>query len=924
MQVIFSAPHWLWALIPLLGALIYSFRHLHGMMKGRKILAVVIRGVLVACLVIALAGPEARMKNVGVATFFLLDRSDSISDEDKVRQINFVNESLKSLGGPDEAGVLVFGKDAQMEYAPGKIQRVDRVLSDIDRQSTDLAGAIRLANASFPDGKAKRIVILSDGNETSGDAQEAAEAAALDDVGIDHIVLGGQPRTGEVIVHDLQTPGDARIGEPIAIRVGVDATEAGTGVIQLDRNGVAVKSLEVRLTPGRNTFVLSDVLDRPGFHRYRAQLKTNSDRDERNNIGVGFVSVRGKPRILVLQGDSRNELTTALQKQGLDVDTRNAAAAPITPEEVQRYDTVVLNDANATLMSPSQMKLLQVACRDSGVGLAMIGGENSFLPGGWYGTPVAEALPVDLNIRQRKTFPSTTILIISDTSGSMGMIEDGQPKVRLAAKAAEETVRLLSANDRVGVVASTDGIEYVAPIQPLTNKDDTISQIRKLGVGGGGIYVRESMDFAERALMKENTKVRHLILLADGNDCDTQEGAVQIAAAMRANRITTTVVSIGDGKDVPFLRVLAAAGGGNFYLAKKANQLPAIFTQDAAIMSRAAIEEGQFSPKIAAGEEILKGLSGVPPLNAYCLVETRPLSRVGMRTHKDDVLLASWQYGLGSSLAFTSDAKARWAAAWVPWDGFGQFWAQGMRSIMRRGTTTRYQVSVNPEGGQGKIRIVGKDADGNPVNQLPKEVRLATPEGDSKPLVVNQTGPGTFEGRFDARDLGSYIVTVAEEQNGQTLASSSGFSIPYPLEYRSFRANRPLLAALSQTTGGRELKTPAEAVRAADRPGLSIQELWFWFVLAAMVLLPIDVAVRRLALPIGELLAKLVRRGRTEEEEAPAESLARARASSAASSDASVTTVEEQKPKPVSKPSQASSSAGSKLLERKRQKKDDN
>lgn len=920
MQVIFSAPHWLWALIPLLGALIYSFRHLHGMMKGRKVLAVVIRGLLVACLVVALAGPEARMKNVGVATYFLLDRSDSISDQDKIKQINFINESLKSLGGPDEAGVLVFGKDAQMEYAPGKIQRVDRVLSEIDRQSTDLAGAIRLANASFPDGKAKRIVILSDGNETSGDAQEAAEAAALDDVTIDHIVLGGQPRNGEVIVHDLQTPSDARIGEPIAVRVGVDATEEGTGVIQLDRNGVAVKSMEVRLTPGRNTFVMTDVLDRPGFHRYRAQLKTNTDRDERNNIGVGFVSVRGKPRILVLQGDSRNELTTALQKQGLDVDTRNAAAAPITPEEVQRYDTVVLNDANATLMTPAQMKLLQAACRDSGVGLAMIGGENSFLPGGWYGTPVAEALPVDLNIRQRKTFPSTTILVISDTSGSMGMIEDGQPKVRLAAKAAEETVRLLSPTDRVGVVASTDGIEFVAPIQLLTNKDATIAQIRRLSVGGGGIYIRESMAFAERELMKENTKVRHLILLADGNDCDTQEGSLQIAAAMRANKITTTVVSIGDGKDVPFLRTLALAGGGNFYLAKKANQLPAIFTQDAAIMSRAAIEEGQFSPKIAAGEEILKGLAGVPPLNAYCLVETRPLSRVGMRTHKDDVLLASWQYGLGSSLAFTSDAKARWAAAWVPWDGFGQFWAQGMRSIMRRGTNTRYQVAVNPEGGQGKIRITGKDASGNPVNELPKEVRLATPEGDSKPLTVNQVGPGTFEARFDARELGSYIVTVAEEQNGQTLASSSGFSIPYPLEYRSFRANRPLLAALSQSTGGRELKNPAEAVRAADKPGLSIQELWFWFVLAAMVLLPIDVAVRRLALPIGELVAKLLRRHR-DEEEAHAESLQRARVSSAPAAEKPSET--QTKPKPAEKPKSSSESAGSKLLERKRQKRDD-
>src|SRR5205823_7372291 len=107
---------------------------------------------------------------------------------------------------------------------------------------------------------------------------------------------------------------------------------------------------------------------------------------------------------------------------------------------------------------------------DTGIGFAMIGGENSFLPGGWFATPVAEMLPVDLEIKKRESFPSSSVLIICDTSGSMGMTEDGVKKVKLAAKAAAMTIQMLPASTRVGVVASTEGIEFVAPMQELTDK----------------------------------------------------------------------------------------------------------------------------------------------------------------------------------------------------------------------------------------------------------------------------------------------------------------------------------------------------------------------------------------------------------------------------------------------------------------------
>lgn len=192
-----------------------------------------------------------------------------------------------------------------------------------------------------------------------------------------------------------------------------DATATAEGTIRVDRDGVPVARIPARIEKGRNTFVLSQKVETAGFFRYRAVLETERDTDARNNVGIGFASVR-----------------------------------------------------------------------ESGVGFRMIGGEGSFLPGGYYGTPLADVLPVDMDVRQRKNFPSTTILIVCDTSGSMSMIEDGQMKVKVAASAVADTVRMLTPLDHVGVAGSTDRIAFVSPVQPARNKDAIVHEIGRLAPGG--------------------------------------------------------------------------------------------------------------------------------------------------------------------------------------------------------------------------------------------------------------------------------------------------------------------------------------------------------------------------------------------------------------------------------------------------------
>ena len=386
----FTDPLWALLFLPLVAGLVVSWRHFHGLAKFRKRLAFVLRFVMAACVVVALMGPQAYRDNVGTAVVFLIDRSDSVAETDRATALEFVDSALQSLGPDDVAGVIAFGAEPVVESATGGKRSLARVISVIDPSASDIAAAVRLAAASFPEGKARRIVVVSDGNETRGDAARAAEAAAVEGVELDYVALGTMRRRVEASVLETQVPSERKADQPFEIRVLVESSAEQQGVLVIERDGRAVSQVEVTLPEGKSWIAVDQKLTEPGFYRYRADLQVPEDTDRRNNVGGAFVNVSGVPKILVLQQDAtQTELATALRNQGMSVDLYGPEGVPVRAEEIQPYDAVVLNDINAVFFTDQQMKLIESAVNDTGIGLAMIGGEESFLPGGWYGTPVS-------------------------------------------------------------------------------------------------------------------------------------------------------------------------------------------------------------------------------------------------------------------------------------------------------------------------------------------------------------------------------------------------------------------------------------------------------------------------------------------------------------------------------------------------------
>lgn len=882
----FSDPIYLILAPLIIGFIWWSGRHMLGVDRARRRFSMLLRSFVILLLTLALAGWQMNRPNTGVATLFLLDHSESVPEPDQQSAADFVSLALKKIGSQDKAGVVVFGRDALVDISPIHIKDLPPIYSSPDRQGTDLAGAIRLASALFPDGYSRRIVLLSDGNETQSDARSAAQVAAVDHIEIDAVPLRPLEQKKEVLVARLETPGEAKTGEPFEVKTIIESQANTEGTLIIDRDGVPVKRMTVSLSPGKNVILTSIGLDKAGAHRLRATLEAQPDQDPRNNVGMGVVSVRGKPRVLLAEGapDPTAALNRALSANQIEVDKIGPNEFPSRPEDLQAYDAILFSDYPAENLTSQQMVALESAVRDTGIGFMMIGGMGSFQTGGYYATPIAEMLPVDMELKHRKIYHASTVLLIIDSSGSMNQqVGGGMRNVHIAAEAAIQTLRMLRPMDRFGVIASSHGSDWLTPDMAVTKADpfgcdgrnfegchgaragqplaaiydanqrDKIIQVLNRVYGtGGGIFMRGSLEMARRGMLTEPpTRSRHVLILADANDCDEQEGSREVVQQLRAAGVTTSIIAFGQGKDVTYLKWLAKEGGGNFYLCQDARHLPRIFTADVSTMTRAAIEEGAFLPKIASRDERIESVdwNRVPPLMAYNLLGERPLAQTLLKTHKEDPLLASWQYGLGTVAAFTSDAKPKWAQRWMGWSDFSIFWTQQVRSVLRKGGRNQFALNGTIQNGKGVVEMQAFSPEGEAMNLPSPQVQVATPSGKSFAITLQQQGAGKYRGEFELGETGTYLLSSRQTgPDGKPSVLTTGLALPYPPEYQFTRPNEPLMKQVAQLTGGQFEPEPGAAFRPLSRSDTSMRELWQPALSLAMLLLLADITLRRLAL----------------------------------------------------------------------------
>ncbi len=829
-------------------------RSTHPMGASRRRLLLVVRSLLVLLALLALASPARLLMSRGQSVLFLLDHSRSQGSEGLRSVYDIAGQLREALAGDAETGFVAFGEEGRLLLAPGargplpEPAQAQALMEEIG-SSSNFERAVHLARGLFPGGSARHLVIVGDGVETRGSLLAAAAEAAVSGVKIHAIGVTGTIQPDVRVTRLTSSQSRLSEGATLELEATVEGSLSGTGRLRLFENGIEVDAVSIELQAGElATHRFTRVPGQRNLYNYRAVIEGFEGRDAipENNEALAIVDVRGKPLFLHVEGEEGEAryLVSAMEKEGIRLDTRPPEGLPDSLQELAGYDGIILSDIPAHLLGETRMAAIRDYVEKLGGGLVMVGGMKSFGVGGYYRTPVEEVLPVKLKAPDQEEFQSSALALVIDRSGSMA----GQ-KIEICKSAAIASAELLSNKDYIGVYAFDSQVHEVVPMTKVTSTSTIASQVALIG-SGGGTNIYPGMVKAREALTQVKAKIKHMIVLTDGQT--SGEGYQALASQCHAEGITISTVAVGAGAQVGLLQSIAAAGGGQSYVTMDPNSIVRIFTQDTLTHTGRMIREEAFEPQLAERHPMLRDWEDgtAPPLLGFVKTNRKATAQVPLVTDTGDPLLAHWRFGLGKVTAFTSDCKSRWAALWVAnWDGYSRLWAQILRETARPPQGLDMDLRLEEEGSEVRVAV---DLAENPstrrdgavveaeVFHVPAGALGSTMQSVAQ-LVLAQQGPGWYESRFRPSEPGVYLVRA---KSGSRLVSAGLVHNP-SAEVATGRIDEALLRQACDITGGQYLESPTDALSLSGEAVARHVELWPQLMTAFLALLLLDLLIRR-------------------------------------------------------------------------------
>ncbi len=790
--------------------------------SDRRLSALAVRLTILMFLLLALLGIAVESGESETAVFVVVDESPSLSPQGRKAGTAFV-ESVRELAGEERVRVASFSEE------------------------TAGAALLRVAIDRSPD-RPTRFVLVTDG-VLLDPAKDEVAVRKLAKVGVptDVVVVDGN-RSPEVEIAGLEVPVAVQPGQAFDAVARVRSNGEGNATLRLYADGLLLAEREADLGPGENRVVFANVPGADGGGELRAEVSAAEDTFAENNVALARVAASRSARVLVLDPEPERVEWLAGQLRGakFEVEVRPTNAAPDRIEEWNRFDLAVLSDSGAAELGEERMRTLRTWVTDLGGGLIFSGGENAFAAGGYRDTPLAELAPVELSYEDTAELPVSALMVALDRSGSMAATVGNQTKMALADAGAVRAMDALQAKDYFGVLAVDIEAHAVVPLGRLADRALTAERVLGIQAGGGGIYVTTALVALYRALREVDARIKHVILFSDAADAEEKSAggfdSLDLAGAMLAQRITVSVVALGGeaDRDTEFLRMLAERGGGRFYLTSDALSLPRIFAEESLRATRSNLVETAFRPTVAATGDEIAGIDwqAVPFVLGYAATSVKSGTRVLLATERGEPLLATGRVGLGKVAAFTSDLKGRWTGDWLEWSGFGKLIAQLARATARGAAAGGVTAIVEPAGDGTAVVIDAMDGAGQFVDGADAVVtRLA----DSREVRAEQVEPGRYRAVFDGLPgEGGFSVRVGD---GAPVAVMGGRDENG--EFAILRDVGPGLERLVAAGNGVLDPTAAETLRPTGQVVRSSWDLSPWFLILAILLVPVDVWLRR-------------------------------------------------------------------------------
>jgi uncharacterized membrane protein len=698
---------------------------------------------------------------------------------------------------------------------------------------TDIEGALQLALSTFPAQGARRILLISDGNENRGHALTEALRARERGIAVFTVPAGGTAPL-PVKVQSIASPQDVFSGERFMLSLQIDSGGSIPARVWITSQGQEIGSTKTDLRAGNNAVDVEARIAESGVNLMEVHV---SSAGAEQILFSQAVTVR-RPRVLYIAGgqESSAPLLQTLKQAQVDVET--APAFPVT-HTARDWDAVLLDNYPDHDLPPDEDAALEKYVYAGG-GLIFIAGDRNAKLAQEPKTPLEKMLPVRAAPPPEKP---TAVVLVLDKSGSMS-----GPKIEMAREAARASIKTLRPIDKIGVISFDETFNWVIPMGAageLEDKSNLISQI----TANGGTKIYQAVQSAFDKIVGEQASHKHIILLTDGvSTPGTQEDFPKLERDALAKQVTISTIGVGDYINRELLEELARKTKGKVHFVENPEMIPQIINAEVRSTEDLAIQERAVHAVRVRPVEFIDGIdfAASPRLLGFVKAEAKEGSETILRVDSDKPLLVRWRYGLGRVIAFMSDAKGRWAAPWVRWPSFGTLWPQMVRDASHRDRTVR--AGVRPGAGDGDA-VVYYDVMGDANNPMtgtlsasgPPHILVEVPGETSRRISLEETSPGHYEANIPAGQGGLYRIVSG---NSEVVLPEAGF-YREAQEMKPQAVNTALLSEISRVTGGRMHPSVDQLL---NNKGSIVRErkaLWPYWLIVALVINFLEVALRK-------------------------------------------------------------------------------
>lgn len=821
--------------------------------RSKKRIAFGLRVMVYVLLVMAMADIQISLKNTMTSTIFLVDLSDSVRAQQKKAE-QLIKEAMDALPKNEQIGIVTFGKDSKVEQFVTDKNLFERLNTVPTSSATNLEKAVQAAISLYPENTAKRLVVITDTLENEGKVSNLSSTILSNKIAVSYVTLDGS-KTPEVYVSNVTIPDNVTLGDVFTVTVEVESNVKTTAILTLYEGSTKKQTEKVEIQTGTNTFLFQDQQQEGGLKNYRVVIEPIEDETTVNNEFVAFTNAVAPARFLVIEGSlgESSEFVKLLKAANYEYDTVTPEIAPTKIVTLCKYKGIILLNADAQRLSEGFLHNIESYVKDYGGGVIAIGGRHSYGPGNYKDTALETILPVTMDIETPVQNPSKSVVLVIDHSGSMSDTSGNVDNLTLAKEAASSTVDLLENTDQIGVVAFDDTYSWVVPLQTVSDKETIKKQIAGITIGGGtSIY--PAVNAAAESLKKNISQIKHIILLTDGQDgFATYE---PLYKKLEDNFITLSTVGMGTSVDEKLMKELAYRGSGRYYVSNIGTDIPKIFMEEMVLASKSYLVNREFVPSVLGTSSLAANASseGIPKLYGYVATTKKSMATNHMVSDTDEPILTTWQYGLGKTVAFTPDGENLWTKDFAKWTKYATIWKNIFDFVVTELEDGEEVLQIDQTADGAVLTYQTKDFQSDTTIEV-----VYTEEGGTKQsIVLEAISPGQFQGEIPLEKTGVYGLSVQKKEEGVVVSSKTrAVTKQYSKEYRflkgttSFEQFVKEVDAISLTTG--DAIFSQQVVQAKKNRTITP-----WLLVVAMCLFFLDIVVRRVDIPIPNVLQNML------------------------------------------------------------------